>query len=93
MSENIFEKIRGGARIVDVRTKAEYNQEHYPNAINIPVDEIEHRLSEFNSKTDCIILYCVSGVRSEQAASILKKNGYTHVINAGGISNMPKNFT
>ena len=39
-------KIKAGARIIDVRTAEEFNEEHYPNALNIPVDQIRQRLTE-----------------------------------------------
>jgi phage shock protein E len=37
-----------------------------------------------------IVLYCASGGLSAQAARILKRAGFTDVINAGSLGNMPK---
>jgi rhodanese-related sulfurtransferase len=37
-------------------------------------------------KDDLIILYCRSGNRSGQAASILRKEGFTNISDFGGIS-------
>ena len=36
-----LEIINDGAILLDVRTVDEYNREHIPNAINIPLDQID----------------------------------------------------
>ncbi|MGA7161642.1 MAG: rhodanese-like domain-containing protein [Bacteroidota bacterium] len=82
-------RIKAGAKIVDVRTAEEFREEHYPNALNIPVDQIRQRLSELGEKNASIVLYCASGARSAFAARILKSAGYTDVINAGGLADLP----
>jgi phage shock protein E len=84
-------KIKAGARIIDVRTAEEFNEEHYPNALNIPVDQIRQRLTEVGEKNAPIVVYCASGSRSAFAARLLKSAGYTDVINAGGLEDMPGN--
>ena len=84
-------KIKAGARIIDVRTAEEFNEEHYPNALNIPVDQIRQRLTEFGEENTPIVVYCASGSRSAFAARMLKSAGYTDVINAGGLEDMPGN--
>ncbi|MGV3664878.1 MAG: rhodanese-like domain-containing protein [Leptospira bouyouniensis] len=83
------EKIDSGALVVDVRTVAEFNVGHYPNARNIPIDEVSKRVDEFGDKNQTIIVYCASGGRSGSAKSYLESIGYKQVINAGGLSNMP----
>ncbi len=83
------EKITNGAKIVDVRTPAEFAEEHFANAVNIPVDQVEERLEEFGDKNSSVIVYCASGSRSAYAARFLKMAGYKDVINAGGLYDMP----
>ena len=90
MQKKVAEKIKSGALIVDVRTVSEYKDGHYPNALHIPVTEIENRLNEFGDKNRCIIVYCASGGRSGKAVLMLNKHGYKDVINAGGLSDIPK---
>jgi phage shock protein E len=85
----IVEKIKAGALIVDVRTLEEFSEEAYPNAINIPVDQMQTRLEEFGDKSKSVIVYCASGARSAYAARILKAAGYMDVVNAGGLYDMP----
>ena len=60
--------------ILDVRTEAEYNDEHLEGAINIPLDELEQRLAELNPNNK-LLVYCMTGYRSTQAAEILVENG------------------
>jgi phage shock protein E len=83
------EKIKAGAKIIDVRTSEEFSEEAFPNAINIPVDEMQSRIDEFGPLDSPIILYCASGSRSAFATKILKNHGYKDVINAGGLDDMP----
>lgn len=74
--------------IVDVRTSREFARGAYPNAINIPLDELEERIDEFGPLTRKITVYCASGARSEYAKEILERKGFTNVINGGGIIQM-----
>ena len=85
----LLDRIKGGARVVDVRTPEEFNEEHFPKAVNIPVDEIPARMNEFGDKKSPLVLYCASGSRSAYAARILKSAGYVDVVNAGGLEDMP----
>ncbi|MEN6499349.1 MAG: rhodanese-like domain-containing protein [Rectinema sp.] len=81
--------INNSAAIVDVRTEEEFEEEHYPNAICIPVNEIAQRAAEIGPKDRPVVLYCASGARSAYAARILKSLGFSKVINAGGLYDMP----
>jgi rhodanese-related sulfurtransferase len=78
-----------GAIALDVRTPEEFQSGHYAGALNIPVDQLESRLNELPDKSIPIVAYCASGARSGHAAQILKAAGYTEVINAGGLRDMP----
>ena len=76
------------ATIVDVRTPEEFNGEHIPNAVNIPLDQVEQRIDEFKKMEKPIIAYCRSGNRSGMAVSILKQAGITEAVNGGGIDDV-----
>lgn len=88
--KDVVDYIKGGALIIDVRTADEYASGHYANAKNIPVDQVESRLSEFGDKERKIVVYCRSGGRSGRAKGILDANGFKNVINGGGLSDMPE---
>lgn len=80
--------------IIDVRTPAEFAEGHINGAINIPVDRIGqdiHSVAGIN-KNSVILLYCRSGSRSDRARTILLQQGYTQVINGGGLSDVAKFF-
>lgn len=85
----LLEKIKSGAMVVDVRSTDEFEETHYSNAVNISVEQVQSRLAEFGDKSKPVIVYCASGSRSAYAARILKMAGYTDVINAGGLDDMP----
>lgn len=68
--------------ILDVRSADEYNEGHIVDAINIPVDEVEKRISEIESfKDKTVLVYCKSGKRSITASEVLVKNGFKDVSN------------
>ena len=82
--KNILES----ATVIDVRTPEEFSDSHYPNAINIPLNELPQRLGEIKELKQPIVAYCRSGNRSGMAVSILKQSGLTDVYNGGGLSDL-----
>lgn len=75
--------------IIDVRTVGEFITGAYPDAINIPLDELPTRVKELgNNLSRDITVYCASGARSAYAQSLLQQMGYRNVKNGGGISAM-----
>ena len=77
------------AVLLDVRSVHEYSAGHIDGSMNIPVDDLEARLSELPDKDSVIIVYCKAGVRSASAAEILIANNYTNVYNMEKIDNWP----
>ena len=73
--------------ILDVRTPCEFEKGHLYNAILIPHDELENRISELEKyKSSDIIVYCKFGGRSQQVSEIFIEYGFTKVYNMlGGI--------
>ncbi len=69
--------------LVDVRTKSEYTDGHLPNAINIPLNELDKRMNEIPTDKP-IIVVCASGNRSKSGASKLVSAGYTNISNLKG---------
>jgi len=75
--------------VVDVRTQQEFAYGAYPDAINIPVDELSYRIEELgNNPSREITVYCASGARSAYAQRMLMQMGYANVTNGGGLSAM-----
>lgn len=82
--KNILEN----ATVIDVRTPEEFSGSHYPNAVNIPLNELPQRLDEIKEMKQPIVAYCRSGNRSGMAVSILKQSGLTDVYYGGGLSDL-----
>jgi rhodanese-related sulfurtransferase len=78
----IKEALRKGAIIIDVRTAAEFDRGHIPDAMHIPVDRIHINTGRIKALNRPVILCCNSGHRSGQAFSVLKKEGI-EAYNAG----------
>lgn len=78
--------VRAGARLVDVRTPREFAAGHIPGAINLPVQQLDKRMSELEPRGGALVLYCRSGHRSGNAARILKSAGFTAVHDLGPMS-------
>ena len=89
MADPVMDRIKAGAQIVDVRTPDEFRDGAYPGAVNIPVQSLGARMGEI-SKDKPVVVYCASGGRSATAARMLLQAGYTDVVNAGGLGDMPR---
>lgn len=61
--------------IIDVRTPMEFSGGHVANSINIPLNEIQARVTEIKAMEQPIILCCASGGRSGQATYFLQSQG------------------
>ncbi len=64
----------GEVSIVDVRTPGEFMGGHVAGSINIPLNELPHRVDEFKNMKK-VILCCASGGRSMQATGFLRAQG------------------
>jgi hydroxyacylglutathione hydrolase len=69
--------------IVDVRKPGEYESGHVENAISYPLDYINDHLNDLHAG-EKHFLHCKSGYRSVIAISILKKQGYTNLVDVLG---------
>ncbi len=76
-----------GAVLFDVRTEEEYREGHIDGSVNLPLDRITMIESIIKEKNTPLYVHCLSGGRSGQAASYLRRMGYSNVTNIGGISN------
>ncbi|MCK6505750.1 redoxin domain-containing protein [Myxococcota bacterium] len=73
-------------KLVDVRTKEEYDADHVPDSVLLPVDELPHRYQELGQTTHLIFI-CQNGGRSAQAAEFIASIGGSEIYNvSSGIS-------
>jgi len=81
------EQLAKGALVLDVRTPEEFRREHLPQALNIPLGDLEEGVSrQVKDKGQPLLVHCLSGGRSALAKRQLKKLGYTNVFNLGSYS-------
>lgn len=91
--EELKDMMKQDVTIIDVRSPQEYKEKHIRGAILIPSYEITKQTIEekLKNKEQTIILYCLSGARSQKAIEILKKTGYTNLYHLkDGIEAYPK---
>lgn len=75
--------------VIDVRTPGEFMSGAFPNALNIPLDDLMAGKMDLGDNTEReIIVYCATGARSAYAQQVLMSKGFTNVKNGGGISAM-----
>ncbi len=73
----------GSVTLLDIRTKAEYENGHISGFINIPLDNLRERLNELD-KTKSIYVTCQVGLRGYIACRILSQNGFDCYNLSGG---------
>ena len=66
--------------IVDVRTKEEWDENHLPNTISIPIGNLVSELPEkIPNKNARILFVCKKGIRASGVVTIAHKLGYKNV--------------
>ena len=70
--------MEGNIILLDVRPVEEYRAGHLPNALSIPVTELEDRLPELPQDRE-IVAYCRGPycVFADEAVALLRSNGYS----------------
>lgn len=83
-----------GAVVIDVRTPQEYAKGHLKDAflINLTLEQLskqnlaEHELLKLlKEKNTPVLVYCHAGKRATFFMKAMVRDGYTHVMNMGGI--------
>jgi rhodanese-related sulfurtransferase len=73
-------------QFIDVRTPGEFKSNNIRGFKNIPLHEIAQKIGGLSKENEVVII-CQSGMRSNKASKILKKQGFKHVTNVkGGMS-------
>ena len=82
------------AVIIDVRTPEEFAAGHVDGALNIPYEQIVGGVRSIRNlqKDSPILVYCRSGRRSAIARASLEQQGYTRVMDGGGMSSLIANL-
>ena len=83
-----WKKVEQGAILLDVRSQSEFNTGAAKGAKNVPLETVASFADSMANKEQAIVVYCLSGGRSSQAASIFTNKGFADVTNGGGVQAM-----
>ena len=76
---------RSDAVFLDVRETNEYTGGHLPNAVHIPLSQLDARAGELTKLASRpVVAYCESGRRSRTAASALARAGFKEIYSLQG---------
>ncbi len=79
LAENTAESV-----LLDVRSPIEFETEHIPNSINVPLSELEARCEEVPRQGQLVVI-CRSGKRAERGAYALSGKGFQPKVLEGGL--------
>ena len=54
----VTELVEGGAQLLEVLPRPEYEEEHLPGAINVPLKELDAGAVEGLNRDTAVIVYC-----------------------------------
>ncbi|MCX5042696.1 rhodanese-like domain-containing protein [Aldersonia sp. NBC_00410] len=66
---------REGALIIDVRRQFEWNRNHIPGSLHVPLEELSRRCEDL-PEDRLLITFCTGGLRSYGAANMLIDYGF-----------------
>jgi len=73
------------AVLLDVRETKEYEGGRLPNAVHIPLSQLDSRANELAKLTSHpVVAYCASGNRSRSAGAALARIGFKDIYNLHG---------
>ena len=71
-------------KVIDVRTKLEYDAGHHPGSTHIPLGSLDADSMKGTRKNAGILVYCNTGQRARVAAELLRSMGYSNVYYISG---------
>jgi phage shock protein E len=81
------EHLRAGALVIDVRSPAEFESGHVPNAVNLPLGTLSAELPRrVTDRNQVLLFHCLSGGRSAVARHQARRLGYRNAFNLGSYS-------
>lgn len=85
-AQTVLADVANGAVLIDVREPDEFAGGHAIKAVNIPLGKIQDGTYKSEKKDQKVYLYCRSGRRAGIAEEKLRQEGYTNIVNLGGLS-------
>lgn len=80
--------------IIDVREPSEFDRGHVEGAINIPPSQLMAGAPQLKNlpKDTPLVLYCLSGSRSNSSMRFLQAMGFTNLTNGINKEHVEKNY-
>nr|WP_295969752.1 rhodanese-like domain-containing protein [uncultured Bacillus sp.] len=73
-------------QLIDVRTPGEFKTRNIHGFKNIPLHQLAEKSAQLSKEKEVVVI-CQSGMRSNKASKILKKQGFKQITNVkGGMS-------
>lgn len=86
--EQVQAAVKEGAKFYDVRGEIEFQAANFGITENLPLPDLKAgKLPDLDKDTP-IYVHCQSGRRSAEATAYLKKAGFTHVYDLGGLEHI-----
>jgi rhodanese-related sulfurtransferase len=79
----LAERLREGARLIDVREPDEYTRGHVPGAVSVPLATVPDQLDLFRGPSPTYVI-CQAGGRSRRACEFVEAHGIDAVNVKGG---------
>ena len=83
--------LENDAKVLDVRTKKEYDAGAIPNSMHVPLQELPNHIDKLKTLKKPFVVCCASGIRSAKATKILNDNNI-QATNGGGWLKLGKNY-
>jgi len=85
-SAEAVSKVDHGFKIIDVRTQSEYDADHVPGSIHMPIEQIQAQYKQLPQASQLIFI-CQAGGRAWSAAEFMSSIGSTNLfVVKGGMS-------
>jgi rhodanese-related sulfurtransferase len=78
--------LASGGELIDVREPDEFARSHLPEASNAPLAGVVDSLEPLRDRP--LLLYCVSGLRSQRAVQMLRRAGFEQAHNLGAMARL-----
>lgn len=72
-------------KIIDVRSREEFESEHIEGSVNVPLNELGSRIKEIAGEKKTCVFLCRTGTRSVMAADMFIQSGVRSKVMDGGI--------
>lgn len=86
--KEVAEAVKAGAKFYDVRGETEFQAGNFGITENLPLPDLKAGNLPDLDKDTPIYVHCQSGRRSAEATAYLKKAGFTHVYDLGGLEHI-----